>query len=49
LEPLACFGPTFSPFGIKSPKSPKQKGSKETKVLANIAQREMLNKREKAA
>jgi hypothetical protein len=27
---LACFGPTFSPFGIKSPKSPKQKGSKET-------------------
>jgi hypothetical protein len=30
LEPLACFGLTFSPFGIKSPKSPKQKGSKET-------------------
>jgi hypothetical protein len=27
---LACFGPTFSTFGIKSPKSPKQKGSKET-------------------
>jgi hypothetical protein len=26
---LACFGPTFSPFGIKSPKSPKQKESKE--------------------
>jgi hypothetical protein len=26
---LACFGLTFSPFGIKSPKSPKQKGSKE--------------------
>jgi hypothetical protein len=23
---LACFGPTFSPFGIKSPKSPKQNG-----------------------
>jgi hypothetical protein len=30
LEPLACFGSIFSPFGIKSPKSPKQKGSKET-------------------
>jgi hypothetical protein len=30
MEPLACFGPTFAPFGIKSPKSPKQKGSKET-------------------
>jgi hypothetical protein len=27
----ACFGPTFSPFGIKSPKSPKAKGSKETR------------------
>jgi hypothetical protein len=26
----ACFGPTFSPFRIKSPKSPKQKGYKET-------------------
>jgi hypothetical protein len=48
LKPLACFGLTFSPFGIKSPKSPKQKGSKETRVLANIAQREMLNTREKA-
>jgi hypothetical protein len=30
LEPLSCFGPTFSPFGIKSPRSPKQKESKET-------------------
>jgi hypothetical protein len=30
LEPLACFGLTFSPFGIKSPKSLKQKGSKES-------------------
>jgi hypothetical protein len=30
LEPLNCFGPTFSPFGIKSPKSPKTKGSKDT-------------------
>jgi hypothetical protein len=29
LETLACFCPTFYPFGIKSPKSPKQKGSKE--------------------
>jgi hypothetical protein len=28
LEPLACFGLKFSPFGIKSPKCPKQKGSK---------------------
>jgi hypothetical protein len=27
---LACFGLTFSPFGIKSPKSPKQIGSKKT-------------------
>jgi hypothetical protein len=25
LKPQACFGPTFSPFGIKSPKSPKAK------------------------
>jgi hypothetical protein len=30
LKPQACFGLTFSPFGIKYPKSPKQKGSKET-------------------
>jgi hypothetical protein len=30
LKPQACFGLTFSPFGIKSPKSPKQKGSKKT-------------------
>jgi hypothetical protein len=30
LKTLACFGLTFSPFGIKSPKSIKQKGSKET-------------------
>jgi hypothetical protein len=27
---LACFGLTFSPFGIKSPKSPKQNDSKKT-------------------
>jgi hypothetical protein len=50
LEPLACFGPTFSPFGIKSPKSPKQKGLQGNyQVLANIAQREMLNTWDKAA
>jgi hypothetical protein len=30
LKPQACFGPTFSPFGIISPKSPKAKGSKKT-------------------
>jgi prepilin signal peptidase PulO-like enzyme (type II secretory pathway) len=30
LKPHACFGLTFSPFGIKSPKSPKAKGSKKT-------------------
>jgi hypothetical protein len=29
LKPQACFGITFSPFGIKSPKSPKQKGVQE--------------------
>jgi hypothetical protein len=26
LETLACFGSTFSPFEIKSPKDPKSKG-----------------------
>jgi hypothetical protein len=30
LKRQACFGLTFFPFGIKSPKSPKQKGSEET-------------------
>jgi hypothetical protein len=30
LKPQACFGSTFSPFGIKSPKSPQAKGSKKT-------------------
>jgi hypothetical protein len=30
LKPQACFGLTFSPFGIKSPKSPKANGFKET-------------------
>jgi hypothetical protein len=30
LKTQACFGPTFSPFGIKSPKNPKAKGSKKT-------------------
>jgi hypothetical protein len=30
LKPQACFGLTFSPFEIKSPKSPKQNGSKKT-------------------
>jgi hypothetical protein len=50
LEPLACFGLTFSPFGIKSPKIPKQLGPQGNwHVLANIAQRKMLNTREKAS
>jgi hypothetical protein len=49
LKQLACFGLTFSPFGIKSPKKSKTKGLQGDKqVLANIAQREMLNTREKA-
>jgi hypothetical protein len=30
LEPLSCFGSTFSPFGIKSPKSLKAKEANET-------------------
>jgi hypothetical protein len=30
LKPQACFGPTFFPFGIKSPKGLKTKGEKET-------------------
>jgi hypothetical protein len=30
LKPQVYFGPTFSPFGIKYPKCPKAKGSKET-------------------
>jgi hypothetical protein len=29
LKPQACFGPTLSPFGIKSPKSPKAKGPRK--------------------
>jgi hypothetical protein len=50
LEPVAFFGLTFSPFGIKSPKHPKQKGLQgNQQVPANIAQREMLNTREKVA
>jgi hypothetical protein len=46
---LACFGPTISPFGIKSLKKSKTKWVQgNQQVLANIAQREMLNTREKA-
>jgi hypothetical protein len=33
LKPQACFGLTSSPFGIKSPKSPKANGSKETSKI----------------
>jgi hypothetical protein len=33
LKPQACFGLTFSPFGIKSPKIPKANGSKETSKI----------------
>jgi hypothetical protein len=29
IKPQACFGLTFSPFGIKSPKSPKANGVQE--------------------
>jgi hypothetical protein len=29
LKPQACFGLTFSPFGIKSPKCPKQTGPRK--------------------
>jgi hypothetical protein len=39
LKPQACFGPTFSPFGIKSPKSPNQKGPMKLARPRNKAQR----------
>jgi hypothetical protein len=50
LKTQAFFGPTFSPFVIKSPKSPKAKGVQGNyQVLSSIAQGEMLNAKEKAA
>jgi hypothetical protein len=50
LETLYCFGPTFSPFGIKSLKRFQNKRSpRKLARPSKIVQKEMLNTREKAA
>jgi hypothetical protein len=40
LKPQAFFGPTFFPFGIKSPKSPKQTGPRKLARSSNHSSKE---------
>jgi hypothetical protein len=40
LKPQACFGPTFSPSGIKSPKNPKQTGPRKLARSSNPSLKE---------